>query len=69
MKPFTVMADEKIFDAMDYLRQELGKTSRAEVFRMAIALLKIAGEARRDGLKLTVSDNNNKVLREIVLPS
>jgi len=68
MKTFTVSIDERLDRALDELKESMGKTSRAEVFRLAITLLKIADEARQEGLKLTISDKQGKVHREILIP-
>ena len=68
-KTFTVTIDEKLDTLLDDLKDSYGKTSRAEVFRLAIALLKIAADAKRDDQKLTISDQQDKLLKEIVLPS
>jgi hypothetical protein len=68
MKTFTVSIDERLDRALDELKLSLGKTSRAEVFRLAVTLLKIADEARQEGLKLAIADRQGKVQREILIP-
>jgi metal-responsive CopG/Arc/MetJ family transcriptional regulator len=68
MKTFTVSIDERLDRALDELKESMGKTSRAEVFRLAITLLKVADEARQEGLKVTISDKQGKVHREILIP-
>lgn len=67
-KTFTVGIDENLDRTIDELKEKFGKTSRADVFRMGIALLKVAAEAKERGLKLTVSDQDDVVKKEIVLP-
>lgn len=67
-KTFTVGIDESLDKTIDELKEKFGKTSRADVFRMGIALLKVAAEARDKDLKLTVSDQDDVVKKEIVLP-
>jgi hypothetical protein len=67
-KTFTVGIDENLDKTIDDLKDKFGKTSRADVFRMGIALLKVAAEAKERDLKLTVSDGNDVVKKEIVLP-
>ena len=67
-KTFTVGIDENLDKTIDDLKEKFGKTSRADVFRMGIALLKVAAEARERDLKLTVTDQNDVVKKEIVLP-
>jgi len=68
MKTFTVSIDERLDRALDELKASMGKTSRAEVFRLAVTLLKIADEARQEGLKLAIADKQGKVQREILIP-
>ena len=67
-KTFTVGIDETLDRTIDELKEKFGKTSRADVLRMGIALLKVAADARDRQLKLTVSDQNDVVRKEIVLP-
>ncbi|MBI3468701.1 MAG: hypothetical protein HY000_37335 [Planctomycetes bacterium] len=68
MKTFTVNIDDKLDKVLDDLKESFGKTSRAEVFRMGVALLKIADEARKKGRKLVVADEADKVEKEILIP-
>jgi len=68
-KVFTVTIDARMDNTLEELKNELGKTSRAEVFRLGIALLKLAEEGKKSGLKLTLSDKKNKVQKEILLPA
>lgn len=68
MKTFTVGIDERLDRALDELKDSLGKTSRAEVFRLAVTLLKIADEARQEGLRLAIADKQGKVHKEILIP-
>ncbi len=65
-KTFTVNIDDKLEGTLDKLKKDF-RTTRAEVFRMGIALLKVAEEARETGYKLTISDKDDKVKKEIVL--
>ena len=67
-KTFTVGIDATLDRTIDDLKEKFGKTSRADVFRMGIALLKVAAEARERELKLTISDQNDVVRKEILLP-
>ena len=66
-KTYTVQIDSKLDSTLENLKDDLGKTSRAEVFRMGVALLKIAREGKEKGLKLTLSDENDNVQKEIVI--
>ena len=67
LKTFTVGIDETMDRTIDELKEAFGKTSRADVFRMGIALLKIAAEAKEKEMKLTISDKDDVVKKEIVL--
>ena len=66
-KTFTVQIDSKLDQTLEELKEDLGKTSRADVFRLGITLLKVANEGKRKGLKLTLSDEDDKVQKEIVI--
>lgn len=66
-KTFTVGIDENLDRTIDELKEKFGKTSRADVFRMGIALLKVAAEAKDRGLKLTISDLDDVVKKEILI--
>jgi len=66
-KTFTVGIDENLDRTIDELKEKFGKTSRADVFRMGIALLRVAAEAKDRGLKLTISDQDDVVKKEIVI--
>jgi metal-responsive CopG/Arc/MetJ family transcriptional regulator len=67
-KTFTVSIDARLDRALDDLRASLGKSSRADVFRLAITLLKLADEARQRGQKLVIADQDDRVIKEILLP-
>ena len=67
-KTFTVSIDARLDKALDELRASLGKSSRADVFRLAITLLKLADEARQRGQKLVIADQDDRVIKEILLP-
>jgi metal-responsive CopG/Arc/MetJ family transcriptional regulator len=53
-KTFTVGIDENLDRTIDELKEKFGKTSRADVFRMGIALLKVAAEAKNGTLTITL---------------
>lgn len=69
MKTFTIKIDDKLDATMIDLMTRLHKTSKAETFRLAIALLKIATDGRDDHLKLALADQKGKIVREIVMPA
>ena len=60
--------NEQFQEDFEKLVELTNSTSKAEVFRRAIALLKIATEAHAKGEKLMIADENRKPITEIVLP-
>jgi hypothetical protein len=67
-KTFTVTIDEKLDKTLNELKVNLGRTSRADVFRLGIGLLKLAAEAKTQGMKMTISDDDDIVRKEILIP-
>lgn len=65
MKNFTVQIDTETDNLLNQMKKALHKTSRAEVFRSAIALLKIAVEAENKNERLVVANSRGKVVKEI----
>lgn len=68
MKNFTVQIDDKLDHLLDQMKESLGKTSRAEVFRLGLALLKMAIEARDRGEKIAIANSEDRVVKEILIP-
>lgn len=68
MKTFSIEIDEKLDNEFYYLREKLGKASRAKILRMAITLLKVATEGQDKGLKLILADSEFQDVTEIVMP-
>ncbi len=68
MKTFTLNINDEFDSLLEELKNSLGKTSKAEVLRLAIALLKLADEAKNENQKLTISSQDGRVIKEIVLP-
>lgn len=68
MRTFTLKIDSNLEDVLDQLKKDLGKTSRADVFRLAIALLKISVDGKKNGLRIVTANKNNEIEQEIVLP-
>ena len=60
--------NEKFQQDFEELVEATNSSSKAEVFRRAIALLKIAAEAQAKGEKLMIADGDRKPITEIVLP-
>lgn len=50
----TVSFDEKTSDLITVLKVRYGASSKAEIFRKAIALLALVADAERDGAKLVI---------------
>lgn len=65
---FTVVIDEKMDQTLENLKRAFGKTSKADVFRMGIALLHIANDAMERGHKLAIANQEDKVVKEILIP-
>jgi hypothetical protein len=66
-KAFTFTIDENTEQVLDALKHKLGKTSRAEVLRKAIALLEVATSATEEGNGIAIVDKDSNVLTRIVL--
>jgi Arc/MetJ-type ribon-helix-helix transcriptional regulator len=60
--------NEQFQKDFDELVKNTNSSSKAEVFRRAIALLKVASEAQAKGEKLMIADRDRNPLTEIVLP-
>lgn len=67
MKTFTMVVDDKVEGLLEELRTAFGKKSKADVFRMALSLLKHAKEAKDGGKRLCISSKNCKALKELVI--
>jgi hypothetical protein len=68
LKTFTVGIDRTLDNTLEELKHVFGKTSKAEIFRMGIALLKVAATAKEKDQKLAVADQDDLIVKEIVLP-
>ena len=66
-RKFTVLIDTALDDVLNELRNEFNTVSKAGVFKLAISLLKVAANAKKDGFNLAVV-KDDIVLREIKLP-
>lgn len=67
----TFKFDPKLVQTIEELKNSSSATSKAEIVRRAIALLKVVQEAseRGEDLMLVKEDGDNKVRTRIVLPS
>jgi hypothetical protein len=66
-KAFTFAIDENTAGVLDILKSKLGKTSRAEVVRKAIALLDIATSAKESDNDIAIVDKEGNIVTRIVL--
>jgi preprotein translocase subunit YajC len=66
-KVITFAVDEATEQTLEKLKVALGKTSRAEVLRKAIALLEVATEAEDEGGSLATLDEDGNVRHRIKL--
>lgn len=66
-KSFTFAIDENTAGVLDILKSKLGKTSRAEVVRKAIALLDVATTAKDEGNDIAIIDKEGNIVTKIVL--
>jgi hypothetical protein len=64
---FTFTIDVTTERVLDSLKSRLGKTSRAEVLRKAIALLEVATSAKDDGNDIAIVDKNGDIVTRIML--
>jgi hypothetical protein len=67
-KTFTLTIDNRFDSVLDELKENLHKSSQAEVVRLSVALLKTATDATLEGNKLTISDKDGNVIKELVFP-
>ena len=68
MAMFSMKIDDKADATLAELQKKLGASSKAEVLRTAVALLKVAQEGRERGLKVALTNADDVVQKEIVLP-
>jgi hypothetical protein len=66
-RAFTFTIDETTEDVLDTLKTRLGKTSRAEVLRKAIALLDVATSAKEEGNDIAIVDKDGNLVTRILL--
>lgn len=67
--PTTFKFDEKLTATLEDLKKATGASSKAEVVRRAIALLKVAQEGKEEGRKLVLrSTNEGGTEQEIIMP-
>jgi len=64
----TVELNEKLTEILNELSTE-GELPKASVIRRALALLKYIEDERKDGLRLTLSNSQHEVVKEIVMAS
>ena len=67
VRAFTFAIDENTEQVVDSLKTKLGKTSRAEILRKAIALLEVATSAKEENNDIAIVDKEGKILHRIML--
>lgn len=65
--PTTFKFDEKLTQTLDELKTATGASSKAEIVRRAIALLKVVQEATQDGNEVVIRSTSEKDRRERVI--
>ncbi|WP_353179918.1 ribbon-helix-helix protein, CopG family [Delftia acidovorans] len=65
--PTTFKFDEKLTQTLDELKTATGASSKAEIVRRAIALLKVVQEATQDGNEVVIRSTDGKDQRERVI--
>jgi len=67
--PTTFKFDEKLTATLDELKTATGASSKAEIVRRAIALMKVVQQAQADGGEVVIRTNgDNARERVIVMP-
>lgn len=66
-RAFTFTIDETTEEVLDSLKTKLGKTSRAEILRKAIALLEVATQAKDGGNDVAIVDKEGNIVTRILL--
>lgn len=67
MKATSFKFDEKTTQLIDELKEHSHASSRTEVLRKALYLLKLATEAQQEHKKLIIRGNDNEPEKEIVM--
>ena len=66
-KMITFTIDDSTDQLLERLKNALGKTSRAEILRKAIALLEVATEAEQEGGSIATLDQAGNVRHRVKL--
>ena len=64
----TFKFDQRLTDTIEELKQSSHATSKSEIVRRAIALLKLVQDAKENGERLVLVADEDGREREIVLP-
>jgi len=68
MKTFTATLDDIFDEVLNELKNSLIVSSKADVFRHAIAVFKTALDGYKKGLRLVLVDEDDQVQEEIAIP-
>lgn len=66
-KRVSVILTEEAFNELQRVSTQT-RRSMTEIFRLGLGVVRLALDEQQRGNKLVIADNNNKPLREIVLP-
>ena len=64
-----IAIDQKLQDKTVELMAALGKTDRAAIYRLGVAFLSIAVDARDEGLHVGLFNEEGKIVKELTLPT
>lgn len=64
----TFKFDQRLTDTIEQLKESQHATSKSEIVRRAIALLKLVQDAKDNGERLVLVTEDGEKEREIVLP-
>ncbi len=66
MSRFTIEFSDEIDKQIEMIQNSTGATTKAEVVRRALGLLKYVVEEQREGSKLILENQKQKVRKEVV---
>lgn len=67
MRRLAFDVDEKFFEEFNILVRDTGASSKADAFRKAVAVYKLAVESKKKGEKLMIADSDRKPISEIII--
>ncbi len=67
MRRLAFDVDDKFFEEFNILVRDTGASSKADAFRKAVAVYKLAVESQKKGEKLMVADSDRNPISEIII--